>query len=87
MQGIVEVGQSGVDAGRGLIDLCRTFHAESFVRTFLVEDITKLVEAGLLLKKVGGCGFGGFFFQSQMHAFMTTVLLGMARLDAFDTDP
>jgi hypothetical protein len=40
-----------------------------------------------LLKKVGGCGFGGFFFQSQMHAFMTTVLLGMARLDAFDTDP
>jgi hypothetical protein len=28
----------------------------------LVEDVDKLVEAGLLLKEVGRGGLGGFFF-------------------------
>jgi hypothetical protein len=50
----------------------------------MVEDLYELGEARLLLKKVRGCGFGGFFFQNEMHAFMTTVLLRMTRLDAFD---
>jgi hypothetical protein len=40
------------------------------VRTFVVEDIDKLVEAGLLLQEIGGSGLGGFFFQSEVHAFM-----------------
>jgi hypothetical protein len=35
-----------------------------------------LVEARLLLKEIGGRRLGGFFFQSQMHAFMTTILPG-----------
>lgn len=34
----------------------------------------------------GECVAGGFFFQSQMHPFMTTILLGMSRLNPFDPD-
>jgi len=29
---------------------------------------------------------GGFFFQREMHAFVTAILLGMAWLDPFDAD-
>ena len=83
---IVDVRQSGIGAGRGLIDLGRAFHVESFVRTFVVENIDELVEAGLLLQKIGCGGFGGFFFQGQMHAFVAAVLLRMAWLDAFYTN-
>ena len=61
-----------------------TFRVQAFVRTFMVEDLYELGEARLLLKKVRGCGFGGFFFQNEMHAFRMTVLLRMTRLDAFD---
>jgi hypothetical protein len=68
VEGIVDVRQSGVDTRRGLIDLGRTLHVESLVGTLVVEDIDKFVEAGLLLQKVGGRRFGGFFFQSAMHA-------------------
>jgi hypothetical protein len=50
----------------------------------VVEDLDKLVESGLLLQEIRGSGFGGFFLQSEVHAFVTTVLLRMARLDAFD---
>jgi hypothetical protein len=42
------------------------------------------VEARLLLKKIGGRRLGGFFFQSEVHAFMTAVLLRVTRLDALD---
>jgi hypothetical protein len=83
---IVDVGQTLVDARRWPIDLGRTFHLQSFVRTFVVEDIDELVEASLLLKEIGGGWLGSFFFQSEMHAFMPTVLLGMPGLDPFDAD-
>src|SRR4029077_1572835 len=42
-------------------------------------------EARLLLKEILCSGFGGLFFQSEMHAFMAAILLWMARLDALDT--
>jgi hypothetical protein len=77
VQGIVDVLQSGVGVRRRLIDLGRTLHVESFVRTLVVEDINKFIKAGLLLQKVRGRRLGGFFLQSEMHAFVTTVLLGM----------
>ena len=60
---IVDVGQSGVAAGRRLIDLRGTFHVQSFVGTFVVEDLGKFVKARLLLKKICGGGFGRFFFK------------------------
>ena len=56
------------------------------MRTLVVKDLDKLVESGLLLQEIRGSGFGGFFFQSEVHAFVTTVLLRMARLDAFDAN-
>jgi hypothetical protein len=77
---IVDVWQSGVAAGRGLIDLCGTFHVQSFVGTLVVEDLDKFVKGRLLLKKIDAGGFGRFFFQGEMHAFMPAVLLRMIGL-------
>src|SRR5262249_52371564 len=83
---VIDVGQSGVGTGRGLVDLGWTFHMQSLVRTFLVEDLDKLVEARLLLQEVGRRWLGGFFLQSEVHAFVTAILLGVTRLDALDAD-
>jgi len=41
----VDVRQAGVGTRRRLIDLRRTLHVESFVRTLVVEDLDGLVEA------------------------------------------
>jgi hypothetical protein len=49
VQRLVDVWQSGVGAVRGLMDFARAFHGERFVRTLVVEDVDKLIEAGLLL--------------------------------------
>jgi hypothetical protein len=57
------------------------------MRTLVVEDVDKFVKAGLLLQEIGSCRLGGLFFQSEMHAFMTAVLLRVGRLDAFNADP
>ena len=86
VEGIVDVGQSLIGAGGGLIDLGRALHGQGFVRTLMVEDVDKVIEAGLLLQEVGGGRLGGFFLQRKMHALVATVLLGMARTDAFDAD-
>jgi hypothetical protein len=45
-----------------------------------------LVRTCLLLRDVPSSGLRGFFLQGQMHAFMTAVLLGMARFDPFNAD-
>ena len=71
--------QSLVDPRRMLMDLRQKFHVQGFMGTFVVEDLDKIVEAGLLLKEVCGSGLGGFFLQSEMHALVTAVLLRMAR--------
>ena len=86
VEGIVDVRQSGVGTWGRLVHLGRTFHVQSFVRAFVVEDLDELVKASLLLKKIGGGRFGGFFFQGQMHAFVTPVLLRMGGFDPFDAD-
>jgi len=83
---IVDIRQSVVGTRGRLVDLCWTLHVQSFVRAFVVEDIDELVEAGLLLQEIGGCRFCGLFLQSEVHAFVTTVLLRMTRLDAFDAN-
>ena len=57
------------------------------MRTFLVKDLDKVVEPGLLLKEVETGRLGGFFLQDQMHAFVAAILLRMARLDPFHADP
>jgi len=52
VEGIINIGQSLIGTGRGLIDLGWAFHVQSLVRTFLVEDVDKVIEPGLLLKEV-----------------------------------
>jgi hypothetical protein len=52
VQGIIDIGQSFISASRGLMDLGRTLHAESFMRAFLVEVLDKVIEPGLLLEEV-----------------------------------
>jgi len=64
VQGIIDVRQSLVEAGRGSKDLSGTLHAPSLVRAFLVEDLDEVLEAGLLLQEIPSSGFGGFLLQS-----------------------
>src|SRR6266403_4307560 len=52
VEGIVDIGQSLISAGRGLIDLGWALHVQGFVRTFVVEDFDEVIEEGLLLKEV-----------------------------------
>jgi hypothetical protein len=51
-----------------------------------LKTLDKLVEASPLLQEVLCRGLGSFFFQSEMHTFVTAVLLWMAWLDPFDAD-
>ena len=53
---------------------------------FVVVAREEGIEAGLLVEEVGGRGPGGFGLQGQMHPLVAAVLLGVARLDAFDGD-
>jgi hypothetical protein len=50
------------------------------VGSLIVVNPDEIIEAFLLLQEIERGGLGGFFFQSQMHAFVTPVLLGMAWL-------
>jgi hypothetical protein len=86
VEGIIDIRQTGVGTRRRLVDLGRAFHIQSLMRPLVVEDLDKFVKAALLLQKICGGGFDGFFFQSEVHAFVTAVLLRMARLDALDTN-
>ena len=52
VEGIVDIGQSLVGAGRRLIDLGRALHVQGFVRAFVMEDFDKVIESGLLLKEI-----------------------------------
>ena len=44
VQGIVDVRQSTVGTRGRLVDLRRTFHVQSFVGTFVVEDLDKFLK-------------------------------------------
>jgi hypothetical protein len=72
VEGIVDIWQSGIGTRRGLVHLGGTLHVQSFVGTFVVEDVGKLIETGLLLQEVGGSRLGGLFFQGEVHALMAT---------------
>ena len=54
--------------------------------SFEIEFLQEGVELGLLLQEVDAGRAGGFFFQGEMHAFMTAVLLRMAGTDSFNRD-
>jgi ABC-type uncharacterized transport system YnjBCD permease subunit len=56
------------------------------MRAFVVEFLNKGVKLPLLLQNVGTGRACGFFLQSQVHAFMPTVLLRMTRPNTLDAD-
>ena len=41
---------------------------------------------GLLLQEIRSRRLGCFFFQSQMHALVATILLGVSRFDPLDSN-
>lgn len=47
VEGIVDVGQSGVDALGRLVDLRRTFHVQSFVRALVVAQVDDARRVGM----------------------------------------
>jgi hypothetical protein len=49
VEGVVDVGQSLIEASGGLIDFGRILHSEGFVRTLIIKDLDEFVEPGLLL--------------------------------------
>ena len=51
-----------------------------------VEFVDEGVEAGLLLRAVPAGRSGGLPLEGQVHVLVAGVLLGLARLDAFDGD-
>ena len=56
------------------------------MRTLAIKNFHEIVEASLLLQEVGSRWFSSFFLQGEMHAFVTAILLRVARPDAFNTD-
>ena len=86
VEGIINVGQSLIGAGGGLIDLGWALHVQGFVWALVVADLDEFVEPGLLPQEVSTCRLGGFFLQGKVHAFMASVLLRMSRFDPFNAD-
>ena len=86
VEGVSKIGEATIGASGGGIDLCRAFHVQGLVRSFVVKLLEKVIELGLLLQTVHACGASGFGFEGQVHAFMPAVLLRMTGLDALDGD-
>src|SRR5579864_3904776 len=83
---VVRFGYAEIGARRSRIGLGRAFHAKGFMGSFLIEFLQEGIELGLLLQEVDTRRAGGFFFEGEMHAFMTAVLLGMAGTDPLNRD-
>ena len=52
----------------------------------MIELFDEIVELALLLKTIEARRACGFLFEREMHAFVSSILLGMTRPDPFDTD-
>ena len=71
---------------RRCIQVARIKAFQALVRSLVIVYLHEGIKALLLLQEVEGGGLGGLLFQGQVHAFITSVLLGMAGYDAFDAD-
>ena len=54
------------------------------MRSVKIVPVDKIIKALLLLQGIECGRFGGLLFESEMHSFVSPVLLGVARFDAFD---
>lgn len=57
-----------------------------FRGTFVIEDLHKLVEAGLPLQEVGGSRLSGFLFSRSNASVHGDRSIGDSRFDSFDAD-
>src|SRR6185312_2242349 len=81
---IGQLRQAGVATRRGGVELGGALHLEGLVWPFGIELADEGIEAFLLLQAIGARRPGGFPFEGEVHALMASVLLRVARLDAFD---
>ena len=72
-------------AGRG-IDLGRAFHRERLVGALATKPFNEGVEFPLLPQNVGARRASGLLLPSQVHPFVTAVLLRMTGLNTLDRD-
>jgi len=86
VEGVVRFWDASIRMGGSRVNLGRAFHGESFMGSFVIEFLHEDVELGLLLQDVGARRASGFRLQGEMHAFMTAVLLRMARADPLNGD-
>jgi hypothetical protein len=56
------------------------------MRALVIELLHEAVEGRLLLEDIHAGRAGGFLLESEMHAFMAAVLLGLARRYALDAN-
>ena len=52
----------------------------------VVVNPDEVIKALLLLQEVERGGLGGLFFERQVHAFVTAILLRVSWLDALEVD-
>lgn len=86
MKRVVRRRDALIGTDRSSVQLSRTLHRERFVRPFVIELMDEGIELGLLLKHISAGGSSGLLLESQVHALVSAVLLGMTGLDAFDRD-
>ena len=72
--------------GRRCLQVTRIQSAQALLRTLVVVYLHEVIEALLLLREVVRGGSCRLFLQGQVHAPMTPVLPGMARIDPFNAD-
>ena len=86
MKRVSQLKDTVVGPGRGPIDFTWEFHIQSLMRPLGIKFVYERIECFLLLKEVLAGGFGGFFLERQVHAFMAAVFLGVSRLNPFNRD-
>ncbi len=86
VEGVLRMFRRPILTCRGCVQLARIETGQGLVGSGVVIHFYEVVESFLLLQEIIGRRHGSLFFQSQMHAFMTAILLRVARLDPFDRD-
>jgi hypothetical protein len=82
--GIAERCESPGEHDRAaLVEACRRRVVDSFVRSFMVEDLSEAIELLLLQPEGQGWRLRRIFLQRAVHSLMTSVLLRSAWLDPF----
>lgn len=83
---VFEFGKSIVGPLGRSVNLRGHPHFKGLMGPFFIEFQDELIEDSLLLKAVCLGGPGGFLLEREVHSFVPTILLGLARLDTLNGD-